>query len=202
MFDIEATDFDAVGAGMLICAVVIPTDTEEPKIFRLDEYDKSFMGWVNLSEYGYLEREEKSELKELFDYLSRFDLLVGHNIERFDIPYMMTRAMRRNVECNLRPFVYDTFRAFRRCRIQTRPNGFGKPSAGLGAAADALRITDAAKTAVYSGEWWMQIWGNKEQRQIAFDAVVSHCVADVKMNLGVYRELLPKDLKASIKRIL
>lgn len=202
VFDIECTDFDAVGAGILICAVAIPLDTLEPKIFRLDEYDKSILGWVDITNFGYLEREEKAELKALFDFMSGYDLWIGHNIERFDIPYMRTRGMRRNVPADFRPFTYDTFKAFRRCGIQTRPNGFGKPMAGLGAAADALGITEGSKTAVYSGEWWMQIWGNKEIRKTAFDAVVHHCTEDVKMNLGVYKEILPLDLKGNVKRLL
>ncbi len=202
VFDIECTDFDAVGAGILVCCVVIPLDTNEPKIFRLDEYDKSVMGWLNIEKYGYLEREEKEELSDLFAFLEKYDMLIGHNIDRFDIPYMKTRGMRRDVPFDLRPLTYDTFKAFRRCGIQTRPNGFGKPMAGLGAAADALNITGDSKTVVYSGEWWMGIWGDKEKRKIAFDAVVGHCVADVKMNLGVYREILPKDLKVNIKRLL
>ena len=202
IFDIECTDFDAVGAGILVCAVVIPLETEIPQVFRLDAYDKSVQGWLDISKHGYLEREEREALGDLFQYLSRFDLWIGHNIERFDIPYMKTRGMRREVPFRMHPITYDTFKAFRRVGIQTRPNGFGKPMAGLGAAADALKITDAAKTAVYSGEWWMQIWGNKEQRQIAFDAVVTHCIEDVKMNLGVYKELLPQDLKVNIKRML
>ena len=202
VFDIEATDFDAVGAGLLVCAVVIPLDTLEPRVFRLDEYDKSILGWVDVERHGYLEREEKGILHDLFSFMGGYDLWVGHNIERFDIPYMKTRGMRRDVKFDHHPLTYDTFKAFRRLGIQTRPNGFGKPMAGLGAAADALNIRDGSKTAVYSGEWWMQIWGNKEARKTAFDAVVHHCIDDTRMNLGLYREIMPLDLRMNIKRLL
>ena len=197
VFDIECTDFDAIGAGILVCASVFDTETKEIHTFRLDDYS-----FKPNKKCGYLEQEERAELQELLEKLGQYDLLIGHNILKFDLKYLMTRALRRDVEYNLRPFAYDTFAAFRRVGIQTRPNGFGKPSAGFGAVADAFGITESMKTVVYSGEWWMEIWGNKDNKEKAFDAVVAHCESDVKLTYGVYQEILPKDFRANIKRAL
>lgn len=197
IFDIESTGLDAVGSGILLCACVIPSEAgAEIATFRLDEYhykpDKKF---------GMFERQETSLLNDLVGELGKYDLLVGHNLERFDIKFLMTRAMRLGQDFGLHPFVYDTMKAFRRMGILTPQNGFGKPQAGLAAVADALGLSNE-KTSVMAGAWWMSIWQKEEVRIKAMDTIVNHCQSDVRMTRGVYWELLPRDLRANIRRLL
>ena len=197
VFDIETTGLDAVGSGILLCACVIPSGPgEELKTFRLDEYK-----YKPDKKYGLFERQEMSLLNDLVGELRKYDLLIGHNIERFDIKFLMTRAMRMGQAFGLHPFVYDTMKAFRRMGILTPQNGFGKPQAGLAAVADALGLSNE-KTSVMAGAWWMSIWQKEELRQRAMDTIVNHCQGDVRMTRGVYQELLPQDLRATIRRLL
>jgi uncharacterized protein YprB with RNaseH-like and TPR domain len=195
VFDIESSALDGIGAGILLSAVVQDYHTGSQTVFRLDDHV-----FKQSDKFGVFEREERELLKDLYESLSAYDLWVGHNIIKFDIKFLMTRAMRLDLPWELRPFAYDTMQAFRRTGILTPQNGFGKPQAGLGAVADALGIPQE-KTKIMTGEWWFMLWGNKTSREAAMDACVQHCEGDVSMTAKVYSDLLQRDLKATIKRV-
>jgi len=194
VFDIETTGLAAVGEGILLGAVMRPTDLNESLMLRIDGYKPN-------KKMGFLVNEEQQLLRDVMGVLEDYDLLVGHNINKFDLPFLRTRAYRQGVEYKLNPFTYDTYKAFRRIGILTRPNGFGRPSAGLAHVIDYLGIKQK-KDGVYPVEWWKAIWGNTKERHEAMDKIMSHCVEDVDMNTQGYCLLLPQDLRASIKRLL
>ena len=194
VFDIECTDLGAVGAGMITCVCIRPLQTKRTRTYHLGMYE-----YETSDEYGYFERQERDLLLAVMGELSHYHIWIGHNIDRFDIPYLRSRCFRREIDWNLTPFTYDTLRAFRRTGYLTRPNGFGKPSAGLAMVADFGGVPQD-KTAIYPVEWWEQIWGNKRTRAEAIQNVVDHCQRDVRMNANIWEYLWQGDKRGTMKR--
>lgn len=193
ILDIETTALEGVGAGIILCACVRPL-TGRTQDFRLRYLDD----WQS-SEYGFLEREEKQLLQELTAELAKYDLLIGHNIENFDLPYIRTRCLRRGIPFTLMPFVYDTMRAFGRTRLRSILTRSGRPTRALEMISDLLGIPQE-KTKIYPVEHWASIWGNTKEREAAMQEIIEHCRADVRMTYRIYEMLLPMDTKAIIKR--
>lgn len=181
---------------MLICACVRPLSTNRTRTFRLDEYkydpDPAF---------GVFDRQEKDLLVALIDELKKYDLLIGHNINNFDLGFLRTRAYRHNVPFPLNPITYDTMPAFRRVRMRTILNAVGKPTASLAMIADFLGVKQE-KTSIFPVEWWQAIWGSETERMEAMNNIIDHCAKDVRMNAEVYQLLLPYDEKVTLKRWL
>lgn len=196
VFDLETTSLEGVGAGMLICGCVRPLATNRTRVFRLDEYE-----YKPDPLFGVFDRQEKDLVTALLQELSKYDLLIGHNIENFDLGFLRTRAQRHNLPFYLNPLTYDTMKAFRRVRWRTVLNQIGKPTASLAMIADFLGVKQE-KTAVYPVEWWSAIWGNDAQRLEALNNIVDHCAKDVRMNAQVYEIMLSHDVKARIARWL
>jgi len=185
--DIETTDLGAVGAGFILCAVVQPYHGKQ-KTFRYDEV-------------GDRPAHERKLLRALFAELAEYDMWVGHNIERFDWPFLRSRASILGVAIPFTPpFAYDTLHAFRRMQYRTRPNRDGRPMASLAHVVDFFGIPQL-KTGIYPRQHWVSVWGkDKDQRAEALDHIVAHCQDDVKMNELVYDKLLAVDTRAVLRR--
>ena len=194
VFDIETTDLAGVGAGVLLAACIRPLSTKRTRVYRLDSYK-----YEPDNLFGVFEREEKDLLTDILAELEKYDLLIGHNIEGFDLGFLRTRASVLGIPFRLEPFTYDTMKGFRRSKFRTRLNGFGKPSAALAMIADFLGI-DQEKTSIYPVEWWAALWGTELKRIEAMNNIVDHCKKDVRMNHRVYEMILPHDKKGSIRR--
>ena len=194
VFDIETSALEGIGAGVLLCACVRPLSTNRTRTFRADAYK-----FDPDPEFGFFERQERELLTELLDELVKYDLLIGHNIEQFDLGFLRTRAYRHHVPFELRPLVYDTVKAFRRVRYRTVLNAVGKPTASMDMVADFLGIKQE-KTKLYPVRHWESVWGNDVQRTQSMDDLVDHCQRDVRMNAQIYELLLPNDEKANIRR--
>lgn len=197
-FDIETTALEGVGAGVVLCVCVRPFATQRTRVFRMDapayeaEHDDHF---------GPLQQEETAMLVDIQNELCKYDLLVGHNINKFDIPYLRTRFGMRGIQSHLWPLTYDTLPAFRRVGIRTVLNCVGKPTASLGHVADYFGIKQE-KNGIFPVQHWMAIWGNKAERTEAMDNLVDHCQRDVRMNAAIYPALLELDNRAIIRRLL
>lgn len=188
--DIETSDLAAVGSGMLLCAVVKPQASSSPIIFR---YDKT----------GDRPGKEVVMVTRLIEQLARYDFIVGHNLEKFDVPYVRSRALVLGVAYNLRPVLIDTLKMFRRCGYLSRPNGFGKPSAGLSHVADLLglfRSDKERKTAIFPREQWKVVWESDKVRTKAMDELVDHCVRDTLLTERVFEKLWEVDTKIVLRR--
>jgi uncharacterized protein YprB with RNaseH-like and TPR domain len=195
VFDIESTDLAAVGSGIVLCVGIRSTATNRTKVFRIDQYD-----YEPSDEFGFLERQEKDLLKDALAELDKYDLLVGHNIDRFDIPFLRSRAYQYGMNWWTHPLTYDTLIGFRRSGLLTRQNGFGKPSASMAMVADFLGV-EQLKTSIFPREWWLTVWGNKKKRQEHMNEVVDHNQRDVRLNAAMYPILLANDPKVIIKRL-
>jgi len=195
IFDIECTDLAAVGSGIVLCVGIRSMTTNRTKIFRIDQYE-----YEPSDEFGFFERQEKDLLVDAFEELDKYELLVGHNINRFDIPFLRSRAYQYGLNWWTHPLTYDTLEGFRRSGLLTRQNGFGKPSASMAMVADFLGL-EQLKTGIYPREWWMTVWGNKKKRIEYMNEIVDHNVRDVRMNAQMWPILLANDPKVNIKRL-
>lgn len=196
VFDIETSDLAAVGGGVILCACVRPLSTQRTRDFRADEYK-----YEPSAEFGFFQRQEKDLLVAILAELGKYDLLIGQNIEDFDLGFLKSRAARLGVPFSLTPFTYDTKKAFGRSHLRTVLNHFGKPSKSLDMITDFLGI-EQEKTKIYPAEHWKTIWGNEYERMEAMNNLLDHCRKDVRMNHRVYDALLPQDTRANIKRWL
>lgn len=194
VFDIETTALGAAGSGIALCVCVRPLRTKRTKTFRIDGYS-----YPPEAEFGFFERQERDMLRDAVEELSKFQLLVGHNIENFDLGFLRTRAMMLGVPFTIAPFTYDTMKGFRRTKMRTTMNYRGKPTAAMDFIVDMFGLPQQ-KTKIYPVEWWQSVWGNGEQRAEAMNHIVDHCVRDVRMNHEMYELMLPWDIKASFRR--
>jgi uncharacterized protein YprB with RNaseH-like and TPR domain len=184
VFDIETTSLEAIGAGWMLCAVVLDLQTRKNYILRYDNLE------CQLGHEGRL-------VKALLYGLSRYQVLIGHNINRFDWPYIKSRAIRNSIEISPYRFgvSYDTLPAFRRCGFKTVPNMIGKPTCRLDHIIDFFGI-EQEKTPLYPREHWVSVWGDGENdnaRKLAMDNLVDHCVKDVRMNEQIFWRLWESD---------
>jgi len=194
VIDIETTSLAAVGSGIILCVCVRPAETGRTRTFRLDQYD------FNKSEkFGLVEREETQLLKDVLDEISKYSVLIGHNLTNFDVPYLKSRAFQR--ELRFFPItVYDTLKAFRRTGYLTVPNGYGKPSGGMDMVADFLNVRQL-KTKIYPQSWWDSVWGNKVKRIEALNDIVDHCQRDVILNYKIFPYLWSADPSPALKKV-
>lgn len=176
VFDIETTDLAAVGPGWILCAVVMDADRGTKTVFRYDELKCELGVEVKL-------------VSEIVKELSKYPIWIGHNIDKFDWPYIKSRANSLNVPIHLETTVtYDTLKAFRRSGLKTVSNSYGQPTGRLDHLADFFGIKQL-KTPIYPREHWLTVWGTGVNRKEAMNALVDHCVRDVTMTDKVYERL-------------
>jgi DNA polymerase elongation subunit (family B) len=187
VFDIETTALEAVGAGMVLVAVVKPLGDPRCRVFRIDRSGDEFGHEVNL-------------LTKLIAELSKYSLVIGHNIEGYDFPFLKTRCRVLGVPFTYRPLVYDTLKGFKRTGFRTVLNKIGKPSAGLDMVVDGYGHTQR-KTKIYPAAWWAAVWGSVSDRSVAMTEMVDHCVKDVEMNELIFHDVMQDDPNPTIKRV-
>lgn len=175
-----------MGAGILLAAVIKPLGKKEI-IFRTDDYSEPL-------------GKEAEMLEAVISSLSKFDLWIGHNINRFDVMWLRSRAVQLGLDSFPMPFTYDTMQAFKRCGYLTVQNAFGKPTKRLDHVVDFFKLPQE-KTALYPNEHWSIVWGDKAEKKAALDKLVDHCRKDVRMNAAIYPLLLRSDYRGTIKRI-
>lgn len=83
VLDIETSNLNA-DFGFMICAVVKEYGNDEGiKIFRIDKYPQWQKQKFN----------DKGLVKELVEYLDKFDGIITYNGKRFDIPFIRSRII-------------------------------------------------------------------------------------------------------------
>ena len=194
VFDVETTGLEAVGLGMLLCACVRPCSTGRTRVFRIDDYK-----FKDDPHFGRWERQERLLLTDVLAELGKYDLLIGHNIEGYDLGFLRTRAQMLGVPFTLCPITYDTMVGFRRTKFRTVMNYKGKPTASLDMIADFLRVPQE-KTKLYPVKHWDTVWANEADRLDAMNELVDHCQRDVRMNTKVYDYILPADNRLVLRR--
>lgn len=176
--DLETSDLSAHGAGWILLACVKPLGGDTI-VYR---YDKFHCG----------QAKETKMLASILRKLAEFDVVIGHNIIKFDWNFLKSRALTLGLELPVKPVLYDTMEAFKSSGLLTIRNFKGNPSAALAQVVDFLDIPNT-KTAILPRNHWKTVWGNRLERAKALDVLEYHCIEDVKMTEQVFRVLWKYD---------
>lgn len=169
VFDIETTDFSATGyKGFLVCCSILPLEAPHPYTITLDFDDHN----------------DSEALMRVLDELARYDLLIGHYISGYDLPWLDTRRQQYGLPGLRTWLIYDTYYEAKRQRIRSERKS-------LAFLIDHFGL-EGTKTAIYP-RYWNNI-RSKDYGEFseARDAIVEHCEFDVLANRNVFWKLLPK----------
>lgn len=124
--------------------------------------------------------DDKQLIKKLTKIISKADVIVGHNIAKFDSRWMEGRAMINKLPPTGLPFktMYDTMRLAKRA--------FGLNSYKLDYLAKLLDIPGKIKT---SYDDWMRILVDKDMK--AAEGMLKYGKHDITINRMVFEALLP-----------
>ena len=162
--DIEATNL-AADIGFIICAGVQDVDTGKEWMYRIDR----------TKEWKTAKWNDHGVVKPLLDKLGEADILVAHYGQRFDIPYIRTRALVHGLP-DLAPIpLIDSWRVIR--------NGLKLHNNRLQSLIDLLDAKD--KTQLKLPIWTKAAAGDKRSIQY----IVDHCVQDVRSLTACYKSI-------------
>ena len=184
-FDVECTDFSAIGPGFLLCTTIKELDGES-STFRYDSYHCGI-------------GHERDLVRAVNNELRKYDMLIGFNSENFDLRWLFSRSLALDLTFDLNPFSYDLYRASNRLGIKTPLNSKGHPRHSLGFLIDFFGI-EQGKTVIYQRDWWQAVWGNVEERAKKLTEICSHCESDVRLTEQLYHRIMPVDKRAIIRR--
>lgn len=166
-WDLETTDLRAIMGRLLTCAFVGLNDG--PVVYRTDT--KPWTGRNKIDD-GRL-------AVAIRDRLEDYDLIVGHNIRLFDIPFLNARLTKAGHRPLRTHFVMDT-------RWYLNGSSMRLGSAKLDSAQKYFKL-DEAKTPISWETWQLASQGDAK----AMDEVVTHNVQDVLVTRDLYPILLP-----------
>lgn len=166
-FDLETTSLNA-DFGIVLCGVILPHDSRaKPIVFR---GDKSNPKWAT-------KRSDDSKLvAEIADELAKYDVLIAHNGQRFDLPFLRTRLAKWHLPPMPKKKLIDPV-LIARNQLKMSWNSLEKLADMMGC---------NAKTEV-SGDLWIRAALDGDKK--AMDYIVDHCVADVVMLSNVFDKL-------------
>ncbi len=173
VFDIETTDFGTDGyEGSLVCCSILPLDDDKVHTYKL----------------AFKDRDDKRLLAEVVAGLSEFDILVGHYVLGFDLPWLSSRLAYHRMPPLRRWFIADTCTWARAIKLTT--------SKKLGSLIDYFRIPGAEKTAIQRTTWSHVRSKFEDEFNMAISEIVYHCETDVQSNRGVFNHLYPRVMSA------
>ncbi len=177
VLDIETTDFSATDGPMtmLVCAVVAPlnkSDGAEAKTFRLSWRDGEIKSDYNL-------------LQEVIAELNKWDIVIGHNVGRFDINWLISRVSQYYGFPPRTWFYYDTLSTARALAWLGRK--------GLAPLCASLKIPNI-KTSVQKATWADVYSPIEADFEYTMHQILYHCVEDVKSNRVLFNYLYPYGL--------
>jgi len=172
VFDIETTDFTATGnVGNLICCSILPLDSDAPH--------SHYIGFGHNHGQG-----DKELLEAVLNDLSQYDLLIGHYVLGFDLPWLQTRADHYGLPTLRRWLIFDTYNAARiqQIRSQRKSLAFLLDHFGL----------ENLKTSIYPRLWDDIRSPNRETFEYSRGQIVEHCELDVIANRMLFDRLMPR----------
>jgi len=134
VFDIEVTDFKTEGyKGFLVCCSILSLDSAHPKTFT-----------IRFEERG----DDRRLLHDVLSELCTYDIVCGHNIAAFDLPWLYSRALYHKVRGHTFPLrrwaYFDTFQTAKALGLST--------SKSLGNLSDFFGL-NGIKTRIYPSSW-------------------------------------------------
>lgn len=172
VFDIETTSFKAGGVDdHLICMCILPLDRDEAHTFKIKFEDR---------------RDDRRLLNEAISALEGYDILIGHYISGFDLPWLLSRLAYHHQPLPKKRWLYfDTYYSARRMSIRADR----KSMAFL---CDFFRV-EYTKTAILPVAWQNIDSPRKNEFDFALKEIVYHCETDVRSNRNLFDALYPLD---------
>ena len=171
IFDFETTGFDA-DFGRLICAVIKPyREREMIIILPKSPLDDSFA------------------IKRVKKALEQYDIIVGHYIKGFDIPYLNSKLLLLDEPRLPSRFQVDTYfiaRHYAKHAIRSKSLKHLADVLGL----EEQKMTIRCKT-------WNQA---RDGMPRAIQKLVRRCISDVRLTEQIYEKMLQAGWIASLKR--
>jgi hypothetical protein len=174
VYDIETMDFDVAGyTNFLICCSILPLDDDGITTISIDYNDRL---------------NDKRVLMDVVRELEKYDILIGHNIARYDFNWLQTRLLYHDLPMPRKRWLYwDTYVSAVRIALKTR-----KSLANL---ADFFRV-GGEKTSIYPTSWKEVAHPDEEIFEDAIANIIDHCEKDVILNRNVFDAMFYKDRKA------
>lgn len=187
VIDIESTSLEAIGAGVMLMAVIKPLGGSAVSL-RADKL-------------GCTLGKEKRLISAIAKHVAQLDVLIGHNLIKFDWPFIRSKATVFGVSLKQPyPLGYDTMQAFRRIGFRTKMTRYGKPTASLAMIVDFFGL-DQMKTSIYPRAHWESVWGNSRARSNAMKELEQHCISDVEMTERIFYKIFENDSNAALRRL-
>lgn len=168
VFDIEVTDFHAGGVrDHFICMSVLPLGSEDVTTVKVNFADN---------------RDDRRVLKEARDLLSQYQILIGHYVTGFDLPWLNSRLAYHGMESLPNRFlIYDTYQSARRSCIKSDRKS-------LAFLSDFFHLKNE-KTSIYPVAWGQIDSPDRKEFEYALVNVVEHCEGDVRMTRDLFDAL-------------
>jgi uncharacterized protein YprB with RNaseH-like and TPR domain len=170
VFDLETSDLNA-DSGIILCAVIQSSTRKTPIVIRTDDTNPNWKKG--------LRGDDSATVKKVQEALADHDVLCAHNGTRFDLPFLRTRALKWGIPRLPDIKVVDPLSiAWRKFRLKSNR---------LGNLSDYVGVKDK-KTPLDMSLWMEAVLNGSRE---AMDAIVEHCVADVKVLAGVLKFVKP-----------
>ena len=171
VFDIETTDLEA-DRGVVLCASF--ESSRAPGRVKTLRNDRMSPGWAK----G-VRGDDRALVEAVCDLIRAHDVLVAHNGNRFDLPFLRTRALRWGLAPLREHKIVDPLTvAWRKFKLRSNR---------LGAISDYLGIPDR-KTPLDMSIWADAMLNGSKK---AMDLIVAHCEADVRVLSAVLTHVAP-----------
>lgn len=178
VFDIETMDFKSDGyQDHLVCCSILPLDTDEVTTLSINFTDKG---------------NDKELLLNVLKELSKYDILIGHNVAAFDLNWLYSRAMYYGIIMPKSWLYFDTYQVAKVLAIKSA----SKSLAGL----TAYFGMNSHKTAVQKAEWSKVDSPIRAEFEYALEEIIDHCEWDVIDNRELFNVLWKYYDKKSLKR--
>jgi hypothetical protein len=171
VFDIEVTDFLSVGyQGFFICGCIYDLWDNEPRVFAIDYETRG---------------KDKQVLIDYVEALCEYDVIIGHNINAFDLNWLHSRFMYYGLAWPRTWLAFDTYQAAKSLSIKSYKS--------LGALADYFSL-EGEKTSVLPKSWHDIRSDERSEFEEARSSIVYHNVQDCILNRQVFDVLFPYSL--------
>lgn len=179
VFDLETSNLNA-DFGIVLCGVVYDITNDKMHVVRWDE-TKSYKSEI----YD----DDREVVVKVRDLLESFDIIIGYNSSRFDIPFLRTRLLHHGERLleSVRHIDLYYYVKFRLKLHDFKLDTLAKFSQ-----------TEFQKTEV-DGKKWIQalVYAGTKRGRKAMDYIVEHCVLDCKVLAEGFGKV--KDLIGNIK---
>lgn len=179
VFDLETSNLNA-DYGLILCGVIYNITANKIDVIRWDKTEAYKNG---------IYHNDREVVVKIRDELEKYDIVIGYNSTRFDIPFLRTRLLKHR-ERLLESVRHIDLYWIAKYKLKLHDNKLDTIA--------KFTKTESQKTEV-DGDKWIEalVYAGTKRGKIAMDYIVEHCVLDCKVLAQVFGEI--KDLIGNIK---